>query len=297
MNYEKTYSDFYTKYYDKAEFLMQRFFVKRQMQNQVFLNVLNEGNQFLYTYPTRKCTISKNESLKKLHVLFENRYRIYANNPVQQVLQHEIKTEFDQLNPLELPKNYSFIIFIKELALVEAVNEISRVLSNNARLLEMMYRLNQLGRFEIRIQENLALEEYPIYKKLRSQLYPKSDPTDLGLSGNLMVIQSNFENPKTEIKLNHLFKNSQVRDCFLDYQKYILDFYSDYSYLKKRLEKEKLIHYHKDHDFMKMVYEEMKLISEKNYQDYCIYGKLKSLEKSYSVQRANNFNIVFDSVL
>jgi hypothetical protein len=63
------------------------------------------------------------------------------------------------------------------------------------------------------------------------------------------------------------------------------------------MEKEKLIHYHKDNDFMKFIYEDVKLISDKNYNDYCINGKLKSLEKSYNIQRENNFNIIFDSLL
>jgi hypothetical protein len=297
MDYEKIYTEFYTKYYDKAEFLIQQFFVKRHQQNQLFLNVLNEVNQFLYAYPIQKCVVSKNENLNKLHVIFGNRYRIYANNPIQHVLQHEIKTGFDQLNPSELPNNYHYSVFVKEMALVEAVNEISRVLSNNARLLEMMYQLNQLGSFEIRIQENLALEEYPIYKKLRSKLYSDTQNSDLGLSGNQIVIQSDFENAEKQYKHHSLFINPKVYDCFLEYQKFILDFYADYSYLKKRLEAEKLIHYHKDNSFMKLVYEEMKLISEKNYHEYCIQGKLKSLEKSYNVHRNNNFNIVFDSVL
>jgi hypothetical protein len=94
-----------------------------------------------------------------------------------------------------------------------------------------------------------------------------------------------------------LFINQDVYKCFIEYQKHIIDSYIDYSYLKKRLEAEKLTYYHTDNAFMKIIFEDVKSISKKKYDDYDVVGKLKSLDKSYSVQRENNFNIVFEAVL
>lgn len=91
-----------------------------------------------------------------------------------------------------------------------------------------------------------------------------------------------------------IFKSGTVYNKFLAYtKKHIIDSYLDYSYLKKRLENDGLIHRTKDNDFMRMVYKENNLISEKRYEDYLIKGKLLSLNKSTSVQRENNFNNLF----
>lgn len=297
MDYEKTYQDFYSKYYNKAEFLIKQFLIKKQNQNKIFSTTINEVNNYLNDYSINKCLISKNENLKKLHHFFDNRYRIYSNNQVQEIFSNEIKTDFDKLKASELPKNCNYVTLVKEIALLEALNEISRLLSNNARLLEMMYKLNKFEAFEIKTNGNLALEDYPIYKQLHLELYPATEENDFGLLGTEAIVLSDFENSKNETQFNPLFINSKVYTCFLEYQKHIIDFYSDYSYLKKRLDKEKLIYYHKDNDFMRIVFEQLLLISAKNYDDYCAEGKLKSLQKSYNVQRENNFNIVFDELL
>ena len=293
MNYEKIYQDFYTKYYDKAEFFAKQFFINRKNNNKTYLLSLNDATHFITNNYVIASNIQKNENLKKLHRIFCNRFGIYTINQIQEVFENEIKIGFDKLKISELPKNYNYKLFIKELAFFEAVNEISRLLSNYSKLFEMMFMLDDFDDFEIRTQGNLSVEDFPTYKRLKLKLYPEEE-NNIGLNGVLNSIDILDDKPNF---YPLLFINSKVYDCFMQYQKHIIDFYSDYSYLKKRLEKEKLIHNHKDNDFMKIVYEDMKLISEKKYNEYYIINKLKSLEKSYSVQRENNFNIVFQALL
>lgn len=91
-----------------------------------------------------------------------------------------------------------------------------------------------------------------------------------------------------------LFVSHKIYKRFLEYKsKYIIDVFLDYSYLKKRLEYEKLIHRTKDNEFMRFIYEDMGLISERIYQNYKITNKLYSLKKSSSAARENNFNNIF----
>jgi hypothetical protein len=93
-----------------------------------------------------------------------------------------------------------------------------------------------------------------------------------------------------------LFVSRKVYDDFLIYtSRHIIDFYIDYSYLKKRLELEELIFRTTDNKFMKLIFEEFNLISASRYQEYLSHNKLRSISKSYSVQRENNFNLVFKS--
>ena len=96
------------------------------------------------------------------------------------------------------------------------------------------------------------------------------------------------------------FINENVYNKFKDYAKiHIIEPYTDYSYLKKRLENKNLIHGIKDNAFMKILFDDLKLISEKNYSNYLgkYESKLKSLKKSYSIQRENNFNNIFKGLI
>lgn len=96
-----------------------------------------------------------------------------------------------------------------------------------------------------------------------------------------------------------LFINFEVYKCFLEYtKKHIMNFYSDYSYLKKRLDDEKLMHYHKDTDFLNIIFYEMQLIKQYQYDSYFTKhdSKFKSLKSSYSDPRENNFNNVFEGL-
>jgi len=85
-----------------------------------------------------------------------------------------------------------------------------------------------------------------------------------------------------------------VYNKFLAYtKKHIIDSYLDYSYLKKRLEHDGLIHRTKDNDFMRILFEDMNLINEKEYDRYLQKNKLTSLGKSQSENRVNNYNNIF----
>ena len=93
-----------------------------------------------------------------------------------------------------------------------------------------------------------------------------------------------------------LFISGKVYNDFITYTypgKYILDYYLDFSYLKKRLESEGLIYRIKDNDFMIIIHSNLKLIKDKQYDDYLKKYKLSSLKKSYSANRENNFNNTF----
>ena len=91
-----------------------------------------------------------------------------------------------------------------------------------------------------------------------------------------------------------LFINGKVYNDFILYtSNHIIDYYRDFSYLKKRLESEGLIHRIKDNDFMKIIHGSLKLIKDKEYDDYLKKYKLLSHNKSYSANRENNFNNTF----
>jgi len=87
-----------------------------------------------------------------------------------------------------------------------------------------------------------------------------------------------------------LFTSYDIFEKFLEYtDEHILDPFVDYSFLKKRLQYEKLIHNLRDKEFIEFLFHEMNIISEKVYSEFTIQGRLSSLQKSSSTQRENNF--------
>jgi hypothetical protein len=222
MNYEKIYQDFYSKYYDKAEFFAKRFFIKRHSQKKTYLTVLNEATFFLNDNYICVSNIHTNENLRKLHRIFCNRYSIYAVNQIQEIFENEIKIGFDKLKISELPKNYNYNLFIKEITLFEALKEISRLLSNYSRLFEMMYKLNDFDDFEIRTQGNLSVEDFPVYKKLSLQLYPENQ--------NHFIENEKIILPKTKssdlkmVSKSEMNRNHWNENCF-DLFYYLVDNY------------------------------------------------------------------------
>ena len=113
---------------------------------------------------------------------------------------------------------------------------------------------------------------------------------------NRLYVLNAFKTEVNEVNPYPLiFVSADIYLKFIEYtHKHIIDYYLDYSYLKKRLENLNLIHSIKDNEFMRILYEEMELISKKDYEEYSIKNKLSSLNKSSSTNRENNFNNIFD---
>ena len=119
------------------------------------------------------------------------------------------------------------------------------------------------------------------------------------ISDNLAPVEAIDPDAINVNPFENLFTNFEVYSCFLEYtKKHILNFYQDYSYLKKRLEHENLIHYHKDTDFLKVIFNKMQLIKQFEYDSYFTKydSKFLSLNKSYSETRENNFNNIFEGL-
>lgn len=293
MDYAKIYEDFYSKYYIKTELFVKLYFTKCKGDSRAFGYTINNVRVYITNTVQKKHIILNNKSLENLHHIFSTRFSHYETDEIKKIFANEIKTAFDKIKKTDLPKDYNYAKFIKDVASLEIMNEILRLLQNNSGLFERFYQLNDYQKFEIKEYGDL-LNRTAIFIELDSRIYPQ-----------YYKLENEFVGNKKEVKEETianiaplLFISSEVSSCFLDYQKkYILDFYIDYSYLKKRMEDEKLIHYHKDNDFMKMIFKNLQLISEDNYNLYLEQGKLKSLHKSYTENRQNNFNIVFATVL
>jgi hypothetical protein len=190
MNYSDIYHAFYEKYYSKAELLIKNFLIKRLSQKRAFWSSYNEVNEYLSFDLLNNHNLYKNENLENAYQIFCKRHRIYFIDAEKEIFENDIKIVFDKVSASELPTNYTFHKFIKEVALIEALKEISRLYSNNSRLFEMVYKLNEFELFEIKVHGNLALEDSTNFKILHSKLYPINDTS---IIGNYKEIKSDLK--------------------------------------------------------------------------------------------------------
>tara|TARA_R110000751_G_scaffold100068_2_gene193765 strand:- start:63048 stop:63965 length:918 start_codon:yes stop_codon:yes gene_type:complete len=115
------------------------------------------------------------------------------------------------------------------------------------------------------------------------------------LKDNIEINKSKFT--KDSPKLEHPFIVLNAKELFLDYiSKHIIEPYIDYSYLFQRLLDEKFIVTLTHIKFMDWL-EENNHITENTKDKFLKQRAFRSLNKSTSVSRENNFNIVFKSIL
>lgn len=111
---------------------------------------------------------------------------------------------------------------------------------------------------------------------------------------DLIKSKENAAKGKYDNPYPYIFVSADIYNNFRTYvERHIIDAVLDYSYLKKRLLKEKLISNTTDKEFMRVIYADMKLINERDYDKFLDVGKLSSLKKSFSLGRENNFNNIF----
>ena len=156
--------------------------------------------------------------------------------------------------------------------------------------------INKTFKYSIEISDYKPLELMQFLKKDSSDEFIRGSKKKIEFLENRLYV---LNAPKTEVnEVNPyplIFVSTDIYSKFIEYtHKHIIDYYLDYSYLKKRLENLNLIHSIKDNEFMRILYEEMELISKKDYEEYSIKNKLSSLNKSSSTNRENNFNNIFD---
>ena len=175
IDYGKIYDGFYSRYYDELEQTAKEHFVRNYNDDASFNNALNSFINYLHTDFCKRIVFIKNEKLNKLYSVFKKRASFYDKNKIQNIFQNKIKHEFEEIDKNELPKDYNFNKFIEEVSFIESRSEISGLLTNHQELFFRIYKLNRFDIFEIRYYSGKNIEDYPNYRELGLELYPKNE--------------------------------------------------------------------------------------------------------------------------
>lgn len=182
MNYQQEYDAVYNNYYLKIEKLIKHHLIAEKAKKRNVNLVHNELNQFLYNSIPAKFEVNNNPALKKLLQLFETRFRLYGEDYINLIFSNEIKTGFNVIQPVDLPSGYTLKKLLMEIAIISAIDEISRLLSLNSSLLYLFYNSNDYSRFEIKEYRGVEIDETPIFIELNRRLNPNHYVDDTGLA-------------------------------------------------------------------------------------------------------------------
>lgn len=173
MNYEQEYQYFYTKYYSKSEKLIKQFLITEKSKKRNATLVYNELEKYLLDKTVAILGVGKYPSIVSLLLLFNNRHKYYEADEINSIFANEIKTDFERIDLLELlPPHYTLRKLLKEIAVLNAINEINGLLRLNRDLFNRFYLLDDFTGFEIKEYKGFSIEDTDIYKSLNERLHP-----------------------------------------------------------------------------------------------------------------------------
>jgi hypothetical protein len=169
---------------------------------------------------------------------------------------------------------------------------------------EIQIRLNQINNTLLSCEDNY---KYPIeYLPDKQYVYWAERTFQYGLTIYDLENSRKWINEKIFIaapvqpilkeEFPYPFRSKEGYDGFLEYKsKYIIDPYTDFSYLYHRLKHFQFIYYMPQIEFGKWLLENQ-YVSEKTFEKIDSNRGFVSPKNSYSVNRMNNFKIVFDLI-
>lgn len=171
MNYEDFYNKHYQLNYSNQESLAKSYFIDEHLKDRDFNYVFNALKEKIVKQCQTENLISQNKDLNDLLKIFNEKGDYYRNNLIQNILQNEITSKFNLIE--NLPPNYNFESFVKELAINNSNNEILRLLLINKRIYDMIFQLNSFDKFEIKVFGS-DIESTSIFKELHQKIYPEA---------------------------------------------------------------------------------------------------------------------------
>lgn len=282
MDYEKTYTDFYSRYYDKMEFIIKKYLIINYNNKKSFNKIFNELSIKVVDYKETKYKhILEDKTLNDLYKTFLNKNEIYFTDAINEIFSNEIKKEFELLTKSDKSITYSFRNLIIDFAILDVISEIKRLLSNNSRIIELAYELNRFDLFEIRYYAGISIENYPVYLLLSDIKYPKENIDKNLINQNLYLGQPS--NSKANSLFDFLVENYRPNE------KTNIKFINILHFLKKDVDKNIYIYNLKQKEYLELVKNKFQITIKKFAKSESYHEKekpiLSSLESSFRALR------------
>ncbi|MEL0457334.1 hypothetical protein WJN01_13935 [Flavobacteriaceae bacterium SZ-1-7] len=169
MKYQQVYQTTYNKTTEAAKRLLIRYFKKSKERHRPFNKINNDFLRWITPYREAKFENNLKASEYEAFSQFSERYTLYQGEPSkihQWVLEEEVKQAY-------LGKNYkTYNAFIKDLAINDALNEISRHYHIHYNYYELIYEQEKYQYFYLKDFTNMSYESSEEYKEMIVVKYP-----------------------------------------------------------------------------------------------------------------------------
>lgn len=204
--------------------------------------------------------------------------------------------------PLE-ELSFEKIIEAEDINLDDYRNNLETKIETEFRIITLYVNMH-LSNFEDKIPFTSALKnKISNSKKYLEKQVIRKDSFEALPSKVLQISLSELENSLNLIESDQMSSEREIWENFftnqinyINFKKYISSFivneYTDYSFLFQKMLKKKFIYKIKHKEFMKWL-RKHEFITQRIFNKLDSYKSLKSLPKSYSVARENNFNKTF----
>ena len=171
MDYLKIYNSNYNKAYRTGEIVIKHKLIQFNRETLSFERASNLTQESFENFE-KKLLIDKEPKLVELKSVFQKSLSNYSKNKIELVLKNEVRKGFLKL-PLNIQSNtYTLESFIKELAILNATNELIRLYNNHSELFKMMYENDYFDLFEIKDYHPIDFRDSKNYTDLLNKFYP-----------------------------------------------------------------------------------------------------------------------------
>ena len=177
MDYLKTHNSNYNKAYRIGESLIKHKLIQFNKESLSYTRALNLTLELFENFE-KKYSIKKEVRLIELKNIYKNSLGNYSKNSIELTLKNEVKKRFSKLSLDTINVNYTFDIFIRELGISNAINELSRIFSNYSEMYKMMYNNDFFELFEIKDYHPIDFRDSKNYTGLLNKFYPLEKLTE-----------------------------------------------------------------------------------------------------------------------
>ncbi len=188
MDYLKIYNSNYNKAYRTGEVTIKHKLIQFNKETLSFERASNLTQESFGNFEKR-LLIDKEPKLVELKSIYQKSLSNYSKNAVELVLKNEVKKGFLKLSLNIQSNNYTLESFIKELAILNAANELLRLYNNHSALFKMMYENDYFDSFEIKDYHPIDFRDSKNYTDLLNKFYPLRKTPEI-FSESFSVIQS-----------------------------------------------------------------------------------------------------------
>lgn len=219
-------------------------------------------------------------------------------NPINYILEQKNNTPASNIDEVQEFFNYMNNNRVNE---VKMINFIESITESKIDKLKVFYK--DIKSFEVEFITNKVVDNLLTSKVNNQDLSDSFEVLKTLVLDKIQEIENvNIQDyvARKENPFQDIFKSVEIYDCFMVYvSKHIIEFYADFSFLKKQLHEKNLIHNIKDKEFMDFLIDKeiINSIRVETCRDIFEKNGSKFSVKYKGTSRLNNFYSVFEAVI